>query len=85
MRILMLGNSFTFYNDMPQTLAKLTGAQVAAHTRGGAWLSEPSAEEREKLRRFMEEEIRNGRVDVSWAELRKLIAESAAEDGQEET
>lgn len=236
MRILMLGNSFTFYNDMPQMLAKLTGAEVAAHTRGGAWLSEQlnpetemgqrtltaleqeqwdyvvmqeqshgaitaqesflksvaalcekaraagavpvlyatwayardcdrlaalglgydemarklneayhlaaeqndalvaevgmrfheaadalelytedrkhpnpvgsliaaktlasvitdaadgcqdeKAEETEKLRRFMEEEIQNGRVDVSWAELRKLIAEPAADGGQEET
>ena len=40
MRILMLGNSFTFYNDMPQMLAELTGAEVTAHTRGGAYLSE---------------------------------------------
>lgn len=40
MRILMLGNSFTFTNDMPQTLAELTGAEVVHHTRGGARLSE---------------------------------------------
>ena len=40
MRILMLGNSFTFYNDMPQTLARLTGGEVVQHTRGGARLSE---------------------------------------------
>lgn len=40
MRILMLGNSFTFYNEMPDMLAKLTGAEVVAHTRGGAMLSE---------------------------------------------
>ena len=40
MRILMLGNSFTFVNDMPQTLAELTGAEVVHHTRGGARLSE---------------------------------------------
>lgn len=40
MRILMLGNSFTFYNDMPDMLAKLTGAEVVAHTRGGARLAE---------------------------------------------
>ncbi len=26
MRILMLGNSFTFVNNMPATLAELTGA-----------------------------------------------------------
>lgn len=36
----MLGNSFTFTNDMPQTLAELTGAEVVHHTRGGARLSE---------------------------------------------
>lgn len=40
MRILMLGNSFTYFNDMPQTLSVLTGAEVAHHTRGGARLSE---------------------------------------------
>ena len=40
MRILMLGNSFTFTNDMPQMLAELTGAEVVHHTRGGARLSE---------------------------------------------
>ena len=40
MRILMLGNSFTYYNDMPSMLADLTGAEVTAHTRGGAHLTE---------------------------------------------
>ena len=40
MRILMLGNSFTFTNNMPQMLAGLTGAEVVHHTRGGARLSE---------------------------------------------
>ena len=40
MRILMLGNSFTFTNHMPQMLANLTGAEVVYHTRGGARLSE---------------------------------------------
>ena len=40
MRILMLGNSFTFTNHMPQLLAELTGAEVVHHTRGGARLSE---------------------------------------------
>ena len=32
MRILMLGNSFTFTNHMPQMLADLTGAEVVHHT-----------------------------------------------------
>ena len=40
MRILMMGNSFTFTNNMPQMLADLTGAEVIQHTRGGARLSE---------------------------------------------
>lgn len=40
MRILMLGNSFTYYHDMPRMLAELTGAEVKAHTRGGARLAE---------------------------------------------
>lgn len=40
MRILMLGNSFTYYHDMPKLLAYMTGAEVVAHTRGGAALAE---------------------------------------------
>ena len=40
MRILMLGNSFTFTNNMPKMLSELTGAEVVHHTRGGARLSE---------------------------------------------
>lgn len=40
MRILMLGNSFTSANGMPQMLAALTGGEVVCHTRGGARLSE---------------------------------------------
>ena len=40
MRILMLGNSFTSANHMPELLAALTGGEVVQHTRGGARLSE---------------------------------------------
>lgn len=40
MRILMLGNSFTSTNNMPQMLAERTGAEVVQHTRGGARLAE---------------------------------------------
>lgn len=40
MRILMLGNSFIFTNDLPQILADLTGGEVVHHTRGGARLAE---------------------------------------------
>lgn len=40
MRILMLGNSLTFANDMPRMLAELIDAEVVYHTRGGARLAE---------------------------------------------
>ncbi len=40
MRILMLGNSFTYFHDMPDILAAMLGAEVVAHTRGGAMLAE---------------------------------------------
>lgn len=40
MRILMLGNSFTFFHDMPGMLAAMLKAEVVAHTRGGAMLAE---------------------------------------------
>lgn len=40
MRILMLGNSFTFANDLPSMLAEITGAEVEHITRGGARLAE---------------------------------------------
>ena len=40
MRILMLGNSFTSANELPRHLSLLTGAEVVAHTRGGARLAE---------------------------------------------
>lgn len=38
MKILMLGNSYTFFNDLPVKLAELTGAQVTGNLRGGAAL-----------------------------------------------
>ena len=40
MRILMLGNSYIFTNDLPSILAKITGAEVVQNTRGGARLRE---------------------------------------------
>ena len=38
MRILMLGNSFTYYNDLPKMLAAILGEEVVSFTRGGAYL-----------------------------------------------
>lgn len=38
MRILMLGNSYIFTNDLPSMLAEIAGAEVVQNTRGGARL-----------------------------------------------
>ena len=38
MRILFLGNSFTFFNDLPALVAELLGAEVERNLRGGAYL-----------------------------------------------
>ena len=40
LKILMLGNSLTSANNMPLMLAKLLGAEVTVHARGGARLAE---------------------------------------------
>ena len=40
MRVLMLGNSFTYCHDMPKILAALLGEEVVSITRGGAYLRE---------------------------------------------
>ena len=39
MKILMLGNSFTFVNDMPNTLGQMLQAEVVSHSKGGARLA----------------------------------------------
>ena len=38
MKILMLGNSFTYFHDMPKMLAALLNVEVDSVTRGGAYL-----------------------------------------------
>ena len=38
MKVLMLGNSFTYFHDMPNMVAALLGEEVASVTRGGAYL-----------------------------------------------
>ena len=40
MRILMLGNSFTFANDMPSMLAELMDAEVIQNTTGDVGLAD---------------------------------------------
>lgn len=62
MRILMLGNSFTFANHMPDTLAKLTGAEVVHHTRGGARLAE-QLNEKTKMGKLTQNTLRNEKWD----------------------
>lgn len=44
-RILMIGNSYTYCNDLPKTLAKKTGAKIVASTQGGAGLYSHLSEE----------------------------------------
>ena len=59
MRILMLGNSFTYFHDMPKILAALLPADVAAQTRGGAFLAEhldPQCELGAQTLHFLKEE-----------------------------
>lgn len=59
MRILMLGNSFTYFHDMPQILSHLLGCEVVAHTRGGAYLAEqfnPETEMGAKTFKALQEE-----------------------------
>lgn len=62
MRILMLGNSFTFANHMPDTLAKLTGAEVVHHTRGGARLAE-QLNVKTKMGKLTQSALRNEKWD----------------------
>lgn len=40
MKILMIGNSFTYYHKMPRILEKITGAQVIARAVGNAFLND---------------------------------------------
>lgn len=59
MRILMLGNSFTYFHDMPKMLASILGEEVVAHTRGGAFLHEhldPNEELGSKTLKALKEE-----------------------------
>ena len=62
MRILMFGNSFTYYNDMPAMLSEILQAEVKAVTRGGAKLSEFRDPERE-IGKEAEDVLRSGHWD----------------------
>lgn len=54
MKILMLGNSFTYFHDMPKMLAALLDAEVESVTRGGAYLHQLLDPEDELSSRAME-------------------------------
>ena len=47
MRLLLLGNSFTYENNMPGILAEMLKAEVVQHTMGGALLSDQLNEDTE--------------------------------------
>lgn len=59
MRILFLGNSFTYYHDMPDMVAELLHAEVSRNLRGGAYLYQhldPADELFAATRRLLTEE-----------------------------
>ena len=62
MRILMLGNSFTTANHMPDMLDELTGAEIVQHTRGGARLAE-QLNPKTKMGKRTQEALQNEKWD----------------------
>ena len=59
MRILFLGNSFTFFHDLPSIVSQMLSCEVCSHTRGGARLAEqlnPETEMGAKTLRALKEE-----------------------------
>lgn len=59
MRILFLGNSFTFYHDLPEMVAQILHAEVKGNLRGGAYLHQhidPSDELYSITRKLLSEE-----------------------------
>ena len=62
MRILMLGNSYIFTNDLPSMLAEITGAEVIQNTRGGARLREQLYPWRGTIGRAVKSENKDGKA-----------------------
>ena len=59
MRILFLGNSFTFVNNLPDVVGAMLSCETVSHTRGGARLSEqlnPETEMGSKTLKALKEE-----------------------------
>ena len=70
MRILMLGNSFTTANHMPDMLAELTGAEIVQHTRGGARLAE-QLNPKTKMGKRTQEALQNEKWDFVILQMQK--------------
>lgn len=62
LRILMLGNSFTLYNDMPDMVAEMTGAEVTMRASGGANLSD-RIDPKTKIGAATIKDIKSGKYD----------------------
>lgn len=62
MRILMLGNSFTTANHMPDMLDELTGAEIVQHTRGGERLAD-QLNPKTKMGKRTQEALQNEKWD----------------------
>lgn len=59
MRILFLGNSFTYFHDLPKIVSQMLSCEVESHTRGGAKLAEqlnPETEMGAKTLKALKEE-----------------------------
>ena len=65
MRILMLGNSFTTANHMPDMLDELTGVEIVQHTRGGARLAE-QLNPKTKMGKRTQEALQNEKWDFEY-------------------
>lgn len=62
MRILFLGNSFTYYHDLPEMVGRLLSCETAAVTRGGAYLWQ-FCDAKDELHRMAEEKLQQGLWD----------------------
>ena len=65
MRILMLGNSFTTANHMPDMLDELTGAEIVQHTRGGERLAD-QLNPKTKMGKRTQEALQNEKWDFEY-------------------
>ena len=62
MRVLFIGNSFTYYHDLPHMVAQLLSCETAAVTRGGFYLRQ-FCDPAEEMFHQVEEQLNNGPWD----------------------